>query len=126
MYAHNLPMHRLRALAAPRFAAGVFVTLALLSAACSNDSASRINAPPLNSASALTSAKTSAITSAPSLGLAANFVVLGGAGVTCTLSTVTGDVGSVLTVTNNPPLCSFAGNIHQGDPAAIAASADYF
>ncbi len=54
MYTHNLPMHLVRALAPPRFAAGVLVTLALLSAACS-DSASRINAPPLLSRSAAAS-----------------------------------------------------------------------
>ena len=67
MHVHHLPKRLARAVAAPRFAAGVVVTLALLTAACS-DPASRINAPPLNSASALAFAKTSAITSAAHIG----------------------------------------------------------
>lgn len=56
----------------------------------------------------------------PSLGGAANFVVLGGAGVTCTASSVTGNVGSKLTVTQTPT-CSIAGAIHQGDATAVDA-----
>jgi len=56
----------------------------------------------------------------PSLGGAANFVVLGGAGVTCTASTVTGNVGSKLTVTQTPT-CHISGNIHQGDGTAVTA-----
>ena len=47
MHAHHLSMHLVRRLAPHRLAAGALVTLAMLSAACSNDSASRINAPPL-------------------------------------------------------------------------------
>ena len=43
-----------------------------------------------------------AATIAPSLGTASNFVVLGGAGVTCTASAVSGDVGSLVTVTGFP------------------------
>jgi Ice-binding-like len=57
---------------------------------------------------------------APSLGGAANFAVLGGAGVTCTASTDTGNVGSKLTVTQTPT-CSIAGAIHQGDATAVGA-----
>ena len=99
MYVHNL-LHRVRTLARPGLAAGVLVTFALLSAACSNDSASRINAPPLLS-SASNSQSSSA--SAPSLGSASNFAVLsaadgGGGAVTCTNTpsptTINGDVGS--------------------------------
>ena len=56
---------------------------------------------------------------APSLGGAANFLVLGGAGVTCSTSTVAGNVGSKLTVTQTG--CSISGNIHQGDATAINA-----
>ena len=47
-------------------------------------------------------------------------MVLGGAGVTCTASTITGNVGSKLTVTQTPT-CSVAGAIHQGDAAAVGA-----
>lgn len=62
----------------------------------------------------------SAFAATPSLGAAANFAVLGGAGVTCTASSVTGNVGSKLTVTQTPT-CSISGNIHQGDATAVTA-----
>lgn len=94
MYAHNRPMHLVRALAPSRFAAGILVTLALLSAACSNsDPASRINAPSLLSSSS------NSQSAGPSLGTASSFAVLsaapaGGGAVTCTNATITGDVGS--------------------------------
>jgi hypothetical protein len=57
---------------------------------------------------------------APSLGGAAPFAVLGGAGVTCTASTVTGNVGSKLTVTQTPT-CNTSEAIHQGDATAVGA-----
>ena len=96
MYAHNVPKRLARALA-PRFAAGVVVTLALLSAACSNDSASRISAPSLSAS--MDKSSSAAARSAPSLGTASNFAVLSaapghGGAVTCTNSTIIGDVGS--------------------------------
>ena len=81
-----------------RFALGVLGTCAVLAAT----SLAAFAAPP------------------PSLGGAANFVVLGGAGVTCTASSVTGNVGSKLTVTHDPT-CSIAGAIHQGDATAVNA-----
>jgi hypothetical protein len=81
-----------------RFALGVLGTCAVLAAT----SLAAFAAPP------------------PSLGGAANFVVLGGAGVTCTASSVTGNVGSKLTVTRTPT-CSIAGAIHQGDATAVNA-----
>ena len=82
-----------------RLAAGILATSALLSAA------------PLSA---------SAVTRPPFLGAAAKFVVLGGAGVTCTKSTVgLGAVGSKLTVTKTAT-CSIAGAIHQGDATAVA------
>ncbi|MEK7361137.1 MAG: ice-binding family protein, partial [Pseudomonadota bacterium] len=58
------------------------------------------------------------------LGTAANFAVLGGAGVTCTESAVTGVVGSLLTVTQTPT-CTIAGTIHQGDATANQAFNDF-
>jgi type VI secretion system secreted protein VgrG len=83
-----------------RSAAGILATVALLSAA------------PLSA---------SASTSAHLLGGAAKFVVLGGAGVTCTKSTIgLGAVGSKLTVTKTTT-CSIAGAVHQGDATAVAA-----
>ena len=67
---------------------------------------------------------------APSLGSASNFAVLGGAGVTCTASSVTGDVGSLLSVTGFPPpapaLCTLAGLVHAADAAATTAFNDTF
>ncbi|MEP6858237.1 MAG: ice-binding family protein, partial [Gemmatimonadales bacterium] len=61
--------------------------------ACSNDSASRINAP------ALASSSSNSQSSGPSLGAASNFAVLsaapgGGGAVSCSGGTITGDVGS--------------------------------
>ena len=58
--------------------------------------------------------------SAPPLGGASSFAVLGGAGVTCTASTITGAVGSLLTVTQTPT-CSIVGPIDQGDATANQA-----
>jgi hypothetical protein len=52
MYTHNLPMRLVRALAAPRTAAGALVTLALLSAACGKDATT---GPPITSAPTVTS-----------------------------------------------------------------------
>jgi len=116
MYAHNVPIRLARALAAPRLAAGVVVTLALLSAACSNDAASRINAPSLLSNS------NSVRSSAPSLGAASGFAALAGGpaagAVTCTASTVTGDVGVVFpgTVVG----CTPTGTVNTNATAAYA------
>jgi hypothetical protein len=131
MYTRNLPKHLARALAPPRVAAGILVTLALLSAACSNDAASRMTSIPLFATSAISSA------SAPSLGTAANFAALGGAGVTCTspnpplpATTVSGNVGSLLlapsSVTGFPGFtpgalpCSLSGTVQLGATAAFA------
>jgi hypothetical protein len=114
MYAHNLPMHLVRALVPPRLAAGLLVTLALLSAACSNDSASRINAPPL-----LSSMDKSHSASA------SNFAVLANAEVTCTRGTITGDVGTFLATPTGKVTqkegCLINGTVHVGDAAAISA-----
>jgi type VI secretion system secreted protein VgrG len=66
----------------------------------------------------------SAAVSAASLGAASGFAVLGGAGVTCTSSIVTGNVGSLLTVTRTPT-CNISGNIHQGDATANLAFTNF-
>ena len=113
MYTHNL-LHRVRTLARPGLAAGVLVTLALLSAACSNDSASRINAPPLLSSSSVNSQSAAA----------SNFAVLANQAVTCTDGTIIGDVGTFqakptgsVTLTS----CPVTGTIHVGDGVAKQA-----
>jgi hypothetical protein len=120
MYVHNVPKRLARALA-PRFAAGVVVTLALLSAACSNsDPASRINAPPLSASMNSGSSSNGGSSSATG-----NFAVLAGPKVECTTSSVIGSVG-----TFQPPpagsivqtLCPITGGTAQvGTPASIAA-----
>jgi hypothetical protein len=66
-----------------------------------------------------------AATVAPSLGTASNFVVLGGAGVTCTASAVSGDVGSLVSVTGFTNLCTLVGTVHALDAAATTAFADF-
>ena len=113
MYAHNLPMHLARALAPPRRAAGILVTLALLSAACSNDSASRIIAPSL--LASLSNSQSSA---------ASNFTVLANQAVTCTDGKITGDVGTFQAAPTGSVTrtrCPITGTIHVGDAAAISA-----
>ena len=123
MYAHNLRMHLVRALARPRLAAGVLVTLALLSTACSDsDPASSIIAPSL-----LSSSSNSQSAGPSVLGSASNFGVLGATTVTCTgASTVAGDVGvwpgSAITGFN--PDCTLTGTLHFGDAVAKQAQAD--
>src|ERR1039457_5478791 len=83
-----------------RSAAGILATVAVLAAA------------PLSAY---------ASSSAPLLGGAAKFVVLGGAGGTCNKSAGgPGAVGSKLTVTKTAT-CSNAGAIHAGDATAVAA-----
>jgi Ice-binding-like len=71
-----------------------------------------------------------AAATAPSLGSAASFAALSGAGLTCTGSAVVGDVGSLLTVTGFPPptpaLCTITGVVHAGDATVIAAHTDLF
>ena len=61
---------------------------------------------------------------APALNTASNFAVLGGAGVTCTDSTITGAAGSLLTVSPTAT-CTITGPIHAGDAAATAAYSDF-
>jgi len=64
--------------------------------------------------------------SVPSFGAASTFAVLGGPAVTCTDSSIIGDVGAgfplaPVTRTN----CVITGIVHEGDAAAIAAYADF-
>ena len=114
MYTHNLPVHLVRTLVRPRLAAGLLVTLTLFSAACSNDSASRITAP-----SVFSSANNDPSASAN------DFAVLAGAAVTCTNSSVNGNVGvypgTVVTQTS----CAIDGTVHAGDQIAQKAFAAF-
>ena len=130
MHAHNLPnlsTNLARTLAPPRLFAGVLLSLALLTAACSTDTNGPLS-PTLLAAkmSNLAASSASAASSAPSLGAAASFAVLGGTSVTCTGSSVTGDVGVSpgTSVTGFPPtstLCTLAGTVHAGDATAALA-----
>lgn len=134
-----MPTHNL----SKKLAAGFLVSLALL-AACSTDSASRMTAPQLstsssNGATVFKGPSAAVFTFAPSLGLAANFAALGGAGVTCTSPnpplpaiTISGNVGSLLaapsSVTGFPGFtpgalpCRLSGTVQLG---AAAASANF-
>ena len=62
---------------------------------------------------------------APLLGTAQSFAVLGGPAVTCTNSTVTGDVGVALSTAFTNTECTIAGNIHAGDVVAAQAYNDF-
>lgn len=68
---------------------------------------------------------------APSLGSAASFAALSGAGLTCTGSAVVGDIGSLLSVTGFPGfpavLCTITGGtVHAADTTVITAHTDLF
>lgn len=60
--------------------------------------------------------------SAPTLGAADTFAVLGGTAVTCTDSTVTGDVGAATVTRTN---CTINGALHEGGGLLDAAYADF-
>lgn len=111
MCTHKHPI-RLRAPAPSGLAAGLVVTLALLSAAC-GDSASQVSAPELQFNS-----------SNGSSGGSSEFAVLANAAVTCTGGSISGDVGTFQTA---PPgavtltTCPLDGSIHIGDGPARRA-----
>lgn len=140
MSSRDRPRYLIRALAPPRFAAGVLVTMALLSAACSDQPSSITSTQHLStSAVALVSAPFLSVSALPSgftLGTAANFAALGGTGVTCTSPnpplpalTISGNVGSAsvapTTVTGFPGYtpgalpCSLSGTVQLGATAAM-------
>jgi hypothetical protein len=107
MHMKDLPLYLTPAFARPRPAAGFVVAVALLFAACSNDSASRINAP------ALDSRASNSQSSGASLGAASNFAILSAAdgnlgAVTCVgPGAIVGDVGSSGVIT--PGACTITG-----------------
>lgn len=111
MHAHN-PANFPRSLTRTRLATGAVVALALITAACSGDSASRINAPSLPS------------NSSNSQSAASSFAVLANQAVTCTDGSIIGDVGTFQAApTGSVTLtrCPVTGTIHVGDGAARQA-----
>ena len=62
---------------------------------------------------------------APTLGAAAGFTVLAGTAVTCTDSSVTGDVGIFPGTAYAPVRCIVTGTVHAGDTSAEAAYNDF-
>jgi hypothetical protein len=113
VYARNLPLHLVRALTQPRFAATALVTLAaLLSAACSEPTGPISSAPHLSRSSGDLSAASS------------NFLVLARTAVTCTGGTIAGDVGTFVAAPTGSVTqtgCPIAGQLSVGDEAATPA-----
>lgn len=115
--------HRVWTLARPGVAAGVLFAFALLSA-CSNDSASRINAPPSASIS-----RSGDDGSSSSGATGSSFTVLARTAVSCSGGSITGNVGTfqapgdlppgVVTLTTGCQIIN--GTAHVGDAAAKAA-----
>jgi hypothetical protein len=126
MFAHNLSMHSVRRFAPTKVAAGVLVTLAMLSA-CSNDSVSRINGPPPLSLTR-SDDHSSGSGSGSGSGAGSNFAVLAHTAVSCSGGSITGDVGTFQAPGELPPGvvtlttgCLVNGAVHVGDAAAKAA-----
>lgn len=113
MYARNFPLHLVRALTQPRFAASALVALAaLLSAACSEPTA------PINSPAHVSRS------SADLSPAASNFLVLGNTAVTCTDGTIAGDVGTFVAAPTGSVTqtgCPITGQLRVGDEAATQA-----
>ena len=122
MIMHNLPTQLTRALARPRLNVGILVALAMLSGACSDNGASRINAPALGSTSS------NSQSSAASLGAASDFAILsaadgGGGAVTCVgPATIIGNVGSSGVIT--PGTCTINGAQIAPVSASVVAAFD--
>jgi hypothetical protein len=117
VYARNLPLHLVRALTQPRFAAAALVTLAaLLSTACSEPTAPISSAPHLSRSSGDLSAASS------------NFLVLARTAVTCTGGTIAGDVGTFVAAPTGSVTqtgCPITGQLSVGDEAATPAFNDF-
>jgi hypothetical protein len=123
MKGQDIPRHLIRALAPPRLATGTLLALALLSGACGDQPSSITSTQHLSSSAALINSPLLSEAAAP------NFAVLADAAVTCTDSSITGNVGTfrtaapgAITLTQG---CTIAGKQHIGDPAAKAAFASY-
>lgn len=128
MYARNHPMNHPPSFARRRLAAGAIVALALVSAACSNDSVSRINAPPAPPPLSLSRSGDGSSSSSSSGTASSGFTVLANTAVSCSGGSITGDVGTFQAPGDLPPGvvtqttgCLINGAIHVGDAAAKAA-----
>ena len=112
MHTHNDPTRPVRAIAPARLSAGLLVTMALLSAACS-DPTSSINSPGLSFHSS----------TGPS-SAASGFTLLGNQYVSCTDGKITGDVGTFQALPTGGIIlvrCPVTGSQHVGDAAATDA-----
>ncbi len=125
MYAHNSSMHLVRKLAPSSLAAGAFVVLTLLSAACSKDSTSRISGPPPLS---LTHSSDDGSSGSSGSATGSNFAVLAHTAVSCSGGSITGNVGTFQAPGDLPPGvvtlttgCQVNGTVHLGDAAAKGA-----
>lgn len=109
MSENNVRNQSARLVSSRRIAAGMLVTLTLLSAACS-DSISRVNAP-------LVSGSRNALSVAPS-----SFTVLANAAVTCTDGVISGNVGTASSTGSvTQTTCPIAGDLQVGDEGAREA-----
>ena len=104
-------------LASPLLSLAV-VLLSLAVSACGGAEAPKSSMSAPTSSSALSGA-------APSLGTAANFALLAGTAVTCTNSTVTGNVGVAPGVVITQTSCPVTGTLHAGDSTATQAQSDF-
>lgn len=125
MLVRNDPMNHPPSFARRRVAAGVIVALALVSAACSDDFVSRINAPPPPPPLSLSRSGDGSSSSGTA---SSGFTVLANTAVSCSGGSITGDVGTFQAPGDLPPGvvtqttgCLINGSVHVGDAAAKAA-----
>ena len=114
MDTRNRAVHLVRALAPPRVASAILVTLVLLSACSDSDVTSPGN---------ISSNRSSAAAAA-----ASNFAVLANAAVTCTNGSITGDVGTNLAAPTGSvtlTICPVTGAVRVGDGVATQAFSDF-
>ncbi|HEY5218742.1 MAG TPA: ice-binding family protein [Gemmatimonadaceae bacterium] len=131
MYRHTHPLRAAHALVPSRIVAGVVVAMSMLSGACDSSSNNLTSAPSSRSVAVVPTGPSFSVDAALpggfSLGKAAKFAALGGAGVTCTapipaLPKVTirgGNVGSVLLAPSS--VTGFPGFTPGANPCSLAA-----
>lgn len=112
MELQSIPLSLVRAPISPKFAAGTFMALALLSSAC-GDAAANMSGPDAS--------KQRVSSDRPTTAVVAAFSILGNSAVTCTDGTIAGDAGTFKatptgSITRNR--CPMTGTAHVGDNAA--------